>query len=1152
MLAFVLVITLLPDTQLVVQAKPGSNSTDHKANSSTSTNCHGGPTYMRQGYRVYIIDKHRNVISDFPCSDGKTKDGKIRAQVRDLYAYNNETTTTAGTSLRIGSGKIAPYRMKIIPGMPVAFAGNNWVVQGKELSQWMNKVQKRTYKTYETVKDANGKKKKVQVTCEKRMLNMHYLILQTMGYNMYRLVHPEDGKEAEYDWTIVVEPIAYHVVFKSNGKSTGKSYFGTGNNWLKKYDAMGIKKSNTTQCESYVLQCALTLQKEQYSLTKPTYKVGGQKIAKNNPLTLDARGSQGYAVHFYYDNNKPETIESDKTHTFDYQYNNSKFRPEKAPKEKKSEGITIVKTYRVKKINKDGDIKYIDKGTYVRKETLKKIKIENEPTSKVQYHVIGYQTTDKVKKDIDALKWKSIMEDKEQVGNATKSATVKPNNKEVVAQVTLHRKVEKKKDKKTGKTTTSKQKYDEIVLYVLLQKEEKEKPISGDYTLKQSQISKKVDLYQTEKGKNILKNHSFVWDSSALNDACGGHTYFCGGENCSGYTYYCSWSLADKSLNLAIMNARYRADEYKYNIAYKAWDDEWEDTSVSGNRRTLSSYSFNSQNLSNIGGGTHRFEHYYLVFHRGKDALCLAKWKNASEGISTKSLEKLDSFYSANESKGLRRKVDFKGRISAKFIDNSDDIYTSSSGSEGCSDSDVADPPIPFIAGIEIAYLTFSGSRSGGSSNNDIEDETMTNPGVHSGTHDGITYGSNTVSTATMAKSGLKFSFFPYIRMRYDSMGAKDKEVYVLGEYARSLNFNSACQVIWDKTAKPNMTLESLQWSTHSQALKNHEVNSVLPGGATFTLRVLSSSKKAKNNRQTITVKTYQPVLEGDGLTQVKNTTLTNGLDYSKFTRSAAEKNDEKTTKNIVDALNQLKVAQWQNRKDNSDPFKGVLVDSGSDISSLATGSKHASTAKKYYFKAAKGKGFINAHIVSTSEQFYTFTADYKGNIKMNGTTILTKGQGKSYIKKLKDEPNDSPKKIAWDINAKTLVLEKLCDALERNRGYDDDAAWAGSDGKWYNEAFDGITYEEITTKIETGMIEPTERSSVLDPKLCPINQGKSDFFSHFQTAGIKMNSYSDMYYNMDNMLGTFNGKDIYTEDLDKLYYTRPFYVPNVNVQDLH
>ena len=90
-------------------------------------------------------------------------------------------------------------------------------------------------------------------------------------------------------------------------------------------------------------------------------------------------------------------------------------------------------------------MKYIDKGTFVRKYNPSTIDIENEPKTKIQYHVIGYQTTDKVKKSIDALKWKSIMKNKKLVGNATKSKlALKPNNKEVVAQVTLHRKVEKK------------------------------------------------------------------------------------------------------------------------------------------------------------------------------------------------------------------------------------------------------------------------------------------------------------------------------------------------------------------------------------------------------------------------------------------------------------------------------------------------------------------------------------------------------------------------------------------------------------------------------------------------------------------------------------------------------------------------------------
>lgn len=562
-IAFAMVITLFPATQLIVKAADITPNAKGDSNISSNGTCHGGASYTRQGYRVYIIDQDtKEILSNFKC---KGADGKeTYAQVRDLYAFACEKTTGVGTTLRMGKGKIAASRMRLVPGMPAAFTSTG-TGQGVKLAKWMMENR------WRMVKVRDEKTGKVELE-RKQIKNSRYLCSYALGgYDGYKLV----AKESPYNYAIVVEPIIYHAIFKSytKGSITKTSYFGTGNNWLRKYDAMGLNKTYTSSYDSVLIQRALTLQRKQLGLTKPT-----SKITKSNPLTLDRRGQQGFSIHFY--SFKPTTIKSDKTHTFDYQYNNSKFRPEKAPKEEKSEGITIVKTYRVKKINKDGDVKYIDKGTYVRKETLKKIKIENEPTSKVQYHVIGYQTTDKVKKDIDALKWKSIMEDKEQVGNATKSATVKPNNNAVVTTVTLHKKVEKQKNKKTGKTETVKQKHDETVLYVLLQKEEKEKPISGDYTLKQSQISKRVDLYKTEKDKNILKGHSFVWDSSALNDACSGHTYYHSSENCTGHTYYCSWSLDDTSLSLAIMNARYRADEYKYNIAYKAWDDEWEDTEV--------------------------------------------------------------------------------------------------------------------------------------------------------------------------------------------------------------------------------------------------------------------------------------------------------------------------------------------------------------------------------------------------------------------------------------------------------------------------------------------------------------------------------------------------------------------------------------------
>lgn len=562
LLAMVMVITAVPNMQTYATGAVTPNGGKKHGNMGGLTTCHGGASVRKQGYRLYIVDQDGNVVSKFKTHN--KKGNVIEAQVRDLYAGVNEGTTTVGDDLRVGDGDLAPGRMKIPAGMPTAFVGENWTTNGKKVAQWMNT---KVRKPIDYI-DKNGKKHH-----EVRwMKNCQYLCYYAMGIRAFNMVMDGESK-----YTIVLEPTVFHVVWRNTSKSssTGTSFYGTAHDWLQKYNKMGVAKTWTSSCESYVLQCALTLQRNEHDLTKPT-----SEVTKSKQLTLKRVGSQGFGIHFYTLNGGSDP---DDTHTFDYQYNSSKFRPEKAPNPEKSKEswVTIVKTYRVKKIDKDGNIKYIDKGTFVRKNNPAIIRIENEPTSKIQYHVIGYQTTDKVKKSIDALKWKSIMKNKKLTGNATKSKlALKPNNEAVITKVTLHKKIEKQRDPKTHKKKTIRHKYDEIVLYVLLQKEQKEKPISGDYTLKQSQISKKVDLYKTEKGKNILKGHSFVWDSSALNDACGGHTYYCGGENCGGHTYYCNWSLADTSLNLAIMNARYRADEYKYNIAYKAWDDEWTDTEV--------------------------------------------------------------------------------------------------------------------------------------------------------------------------------------------------------------------------------------------------------------------------------------------------------------------------------------------------------------------------------------------------------------------------------------------------------------------------------------------------------------------------------------------------------------------------------------------
>lgn len=552
-LAFAMIITALPTANITetVYAKENSNGTGGGTQGAGGTR-HGGATESKQGYRIYLMTKSKKTVS-------KVYDCYFNYASVKVGHY--ERDTRLGDKDASKAKEITPQMQQYF-GIPKAFyySGSSFHGNGAAFKTWAAK-----HKKYYSQKE-----KKI-VTSEHR--NIDKFVRWLIGQDAYDKAKDKAGDEALY---VVVEPLAWHSVLPNKAsKLNGQTILATGYEYLNFNAEHGFGSNTYTKIlDNFILQYCMVLQKDELGLKKvDTHQKGLPYVTKSG------LGKKGLSLHLY---SLVDVGDYDDTHTFDYHYNSSKFRPEKAPSPKKSKEswVTIVKTYRVKKIKKDGNIEYIDKETYVRKNNPARIRIENEPTSKVQYHVIGYQTTDKVKKDIDALKWKSIMEDKEQVGNATKSATVKPNNDAVVTTVTLHKKVEKQKNKKTGKTETVKQKHDETVLYVLLQKEEKEKPISGDYTLKQSQISKRVDLYKTEKDKNILKGHSFVWDSSALNDACSGHTYYCGGEYCSGHTYYCSWSLADTSLSLAIMNARYRADEYKYNIAYKAWDDEWEDMEV--------------------------------------------------------------------------------------------------------------------------------------------------------------------------------------------------------------------------------------------------------------------------------------------------------------------------------------------------------------------------------------------------------------------------------------------------------------------------------------------------------------------------------------------------------------------------------------------
>ena len=180
-------------------------------------------------------------------------------------------------------------------------------------------------------------------------------------------------------------------------------------------------------------------------------------------------------------------------------------------------------------------------------------------------------------------------------------------------------------------------------------------------------------------------------------------------------------------------------------------------------------------------------------------------------------------------------------------------------------------------------------------------------------------------------------------------------------------------------------------------------------------------------------------------------------------------------------------------------------------------------------------------------------------------------------------------------IDAKTSIFTNLYYALERGTGNDTECPWALTDGKWYNEAFDGISYIQMTTDISTRFTNPYERNMVLDPDTTPGaeyggetgkdgrgSRDKGDLLTQINYSQFRTRAYTEAYKfdgagskpathkgadelndNYDNYVakvGSIKVKNIDgTEEeiaikapyLNELFVSDIFYIPNATVQDL-
>ena len=875
-----------------------------------------------------------------------------------------------------------------------------------------------------------------------------------------------------------------------NGSHSGETLVATATGWAKAQEAFGCGEYGSSTFSKYTNNIYPNCMKFEFN------QLGLNPCPSDKQTNSTIMSSASGMISVW--NNEIRTNPDDQT-----TYDESK-RDTPAPPADESDGTyTIVKNYRY---SNDNGNSYTDAGCYNIKNIASTIKIENEQS----YKVVGWKLSNQESTNINSLTWESSVP-----GTITQSGT-------------------------KAKTVTLSN--SEKCLYVLLEKTGGT-PEVGDVELEISQASltKRVRFSDYNSTKAISTN-VFKWYSDAFTvTSCSGHSYTddCGNMTdhsgdttnedgtkdhsadttyCGGHTDYCSnFKFLDDSVTVSIKNESV-SEASKILVQTSGWENVVQNTYAS----SLSKYwgTFTRSLTSNSTLSRYEWD-YVCVLWRGEDDLTVAQWKNSE---STNSLMSSIGFKVANSPQGTRKTYDFLSTFAAKFTDDSGsnrDLSTKYGAS-------TASPHSKKIC-TQVRNYSFKEDSALSLSNISVKIR------VYSGQSTRDT--SNGALKQNQVEVG-SITFYPYIKMKYDTYNIPysnnySQTAHILGNYARTLNLRNGCTVTFTPEDDNSLEVVSNQWSTHNAVMTNindlfdttNAAYKVIPGGA-----VLSIQNKYDAKSKDVNVITYQCILEGDGKLQVDYTGSVNG----DFTEATANSRHESTVSEVVEALKNLKLELYGNKDVKKDIFNGENINETKKFNGV-----NISTDSKYNWDDFN-ELYLNIEKGDKSTEKYVFSADCDGNIFMNDEVILTKGQGTENI----------INRTAKAINDNTDVVTQLVKALERNAGNDTEASWA-PDGKWYNEAFDGITVYVQTTTINTGLWDPMERTTVFDPKLTPSQSSKESIGNNFYSFQMRTASSSDLY-DEANRVGNFMGVNLYSSiNLTELYKTDKWYSSNITTQDL-
>lgn len=668
----------------------------------------------------------------------------------------------------------------------------------------------------------------------------------------------------------------------------------------------------------------------------------------------------------------------------------------------------------------------------------------------------------------------------------------------------------------------------ENTLVVKLVKKTKEQAVAGDIIITESQITKAIETIDesiSNWGPRIA-----TWGYTSLK-GCRGHS--CSNPFCT-TTHKCSFTISDATynlnlINIAELNTKIQADVGSFAIKYI------QGTGAIGNRTSLT-----AGNTSVTG------DNMKSVLWRGEDIPTLTSYKETSSNTLLSLIGSKSIGNTPKTTRTTKTTLNYNLLIELDKNSGKGDYTTTSTGSRGCSNTSTHNLNDSLIYKASVVVQSYSGKAKA------IGNATVKNKLYVQTFFTGKTIYPKE-SEGFMFQTTNHIKWYPYVRMTYQVTGQADPSrtnVNVLSQYISDILPNYYVESSWISTATDNnLNVKSAQWSLHAKATTGSEkwqgTNQVLPGGALYQLDTTGS-------KTYVNVVTWQPYLEDN----ILNNVVISGKDYTLDNTTKAHNN---FAEQAEEALENWRVIQYVEKDYNKDNALGGLNVSGDGTGNVAltelglTGK--TSTDSKYLLTqntTAEGIHEADIDVLSkvTVATYYKIKADINGEI-----TISTSSDGNTWkiVETLaKDQNQDDIQSTAIKaLEMRTKIVENLCTALNRNQGNDDSATWV-SDGKWYNEAIDGICVVRYETCFEVGFAKPSSRTAVLDPNLCPVTASKQNnfttaFMSQFATAD-KSDKYPDK---VSGFIGQFMEHDVVLANHSLLFTSNIFYIPNGTVQDL-